>query len=278
MKHEIRTDPQLGRLLWLCDGKTELAATLDTGLRLVHLSCYGMKNLYYRQPADLSDGVCTEQGWRLLGGHRFWLAPESEQSYWPETQPITYTLHENGVTLTQCVDPWLGVEKSLRLDFLPDGALSLTQLAKNVSSAPISCALWGINTLCGGTASVEFSGEGGYNPTRALTLWGQTNLSDARVRFSRDRVTVTCAPLPDYFKIGLYSASGRLVHENLGQRLTLQTRHLPMSRCADGGVNVELFLHQRFMELETLGPLCAIAPGETASVQETWYLERLPES
>lgn len=278
MKHEIRTDPHLGRLLWLSDGKTELAATLDVGLRLVHLSLCGKENLYYRQPADLSDGVCTPQGWRLLGGHRFWLAPESEQSYCPETHPVAYTLHEQGVTLTQCVDTWLGVEKSIRLDFLPDGAILVTQLAKNVSDAPITCALWGINTLCGGTGTVDFSGQsGGYNPTRALSLWGQTSLADTRVRFTRENITFTCAPLPEYFKLGLYSAAGRIIHENLGQRLIIQTQPPAMAQCADNGANIEVFLHQRFMELETLGPLCTIAPGQTERVQETWRLEPLPE-
>lgn len=278
MKYEIRMDPQLGRLLWVSDGHMELAATLDVGLRLIHLSLCGMENLYYRQPADLSDGVFTDQGWRLLGGHRFWLAPESENSYWPETQPVSYMLHENGITLTQCVDPWLHVEKSIRLDFLPDGTLLLTQLAKNVSDTPLICALWGVNTLCGGTASADFSAEsGGYSPKRMLSLWGQTNLGDPRVRFTRDRVAVTCAPLPDYFKIGLYSAGGELVHENLGQRFSIRTQPPAMAQCADGGANIEIFLHQRFMELETLGPLCTIVPGETASVQETWHLEKLPE-
>ncbi len=278
MKYEIRTDPQLGRLLWLSDGTTELAATLDMGLRLVHLSLCGMENLYYRQPADLSDGVSTPQGWRLLGGHRFWLAPESDASYYPESNPVAYTLHENGATLTQCVDAWLGVEKSIRLDFLPDGAILVTQQAKNVTDTPITCALWGVNTLRGGTGTVEFSAEpGGYNPRRMVSLWGQTNLGDARVRFTHDRLTVTCAPSPDYFKIGLYSATGRIVHENLGQRFVIQAQTPAMAQCADGGANVEVFLHQRFMELETLGPVCTIAPGGSERVQETWRLEKLPE-
>lgn len=276
MKHEIRTDAQLGRLLWLSDGKTELAATLDTGLRLVHLSCCGKENLYYRQPADLSDGVCTAQGWRLLGGHRFWLAPESEQSYWPETEPVRYTLHEAGVTLAQAADPWLGVEKSLRLDFLPDGAICVTQMAKNVSAAPITCALWGVNTLRGGTGAVDFpSSSGGYNPNRRLSLWGATSLADPRLHLEASRVLVHHEPLDAYFKIGLYSASGRLVHENLGQRLEIQLPPSPMDRCADGGVNAEVFLHRCFMELETLGPLVSLAPGQSAQAQELWRVQRI---
>ena len=63
MQSEIRTDDQLGRILWLSDGKTEIGVALDFGIRVMHLSCVGLENLFYRQPADLSDGLITEEGW-----------------------------------------------------------------------------------------------------------------------------------------------------------------------------------------------------------------------
>lgn len=116
----VREDPRWGRLLWLTDGRTEVAAALDFGIRIVHLACAGMENLFYRQDESLRDGLATGAGWRLYGGHRFWLAPESEQSYYPDCAPVRWSALGEGVLLLQEPDPWLGVEKSLELRF--DGA------------------------------------------------------------------------------------------------------------------------------------------------------------
>ena len=80
MQIEHRMDAKRGNLIWLSDGRTEAAAALDFGIRIVHLSCAGKPNLFYSQPDDLSDGLATEAGWRIYGGHRFWSSPESTAS------------------------------------------------------------------------------------------------------------------------------------------------------------------------------------------------------
>ena len=65
MQIEHRMDAKRGNLIWLSDGRTEAAAALDFGIRIVHLSCAGKPNLFYSQPDDLSDGLTTEAGWRI---------------------------------------------------------------------------------------------------------------------------------------------------------------------------------------------------------------------
>lgn len=274
MDHKIRIDADLGHLLCLSNGKVELEVTLDIGIRIVHLSCCGMKNLYYRQPSDLSDGIFREHGWRLIGGHRFWIAPESEESYWADNLPVQYALSENGVTLTQQFDPWIGIEKAMHLEFLPDGTILVEHIACNRADSAITGSLWGINTLAGGTGEIEFIGSGKYSPTRTVTLWRQTNLADSRLTFSDDLVRVSHKPLSNYFKIGVYSSSGRIVHHNYGQELEIQMQPASMDQCADGGVNVEVYMNRNFMELETLGPLTTISPGASVTVREIWRIQR----
>ena len=124
MQIEHRMDAKRGNLIWLSDGRTEAAAALDFGIRIVHLSCAGKPNLFYSQPDDLSDGLVTEAGWRIYGGHRFWSSPESTRSYYPDNAPVACELLADGVCLRQRTDPWTGFEKTLILRFLPDGRLS----------------------------------------------------------------------------------------------------------------------------------------------------------
>jgi len=278
MNYEIRKTQQWGKVLWLDNGVAEVGIALEFGIRVIHLSCMGMENLYYVQPNDLSDNF-TKGDWRVRGGHRLWLAPESPESYCPDNDPVTYSLEENGVVITQREDPWLHIGKQLKITFLADGGVQLAHKITNLSHKTVTGASWGVNTLDGGgIAEINFScgTKGGFNPKRTVSLWSDTNLHDARIRFDRDSLTAThMADVPEYFKIGLYAQPGEAVLRNKGQQLTISFDAEPMDRYMDGGCNFELYLCSRFMELETLGVRTEMLPGESACHKEIWHLTRL---
>ena len=276
MEFFIKNDPEQGRVYWMTDGKTEVGVALDYGIRVVHLSCAGMENLYYAQPADLSDGFGTPDTWKLRGGHRMWLAPEGEHSYYPDDDPVSYRTLPDGVIVEQKEDPWQKLVKTLQITFQPDGAIRLDHSFRNVGDSPITGASWGVNTFAGyGTATVGFSGEGGFVPTRTVSLWGATNLHDSRIHFTQNSITANHAPSPDYFKIGVYSREGKAVFQNKGQQLTLTYAAPPMDTLPDGGCNFELYMGDKFMELEVLGTRREILPGEEACHTEYLKLVKL---
>lgn len=278
MQYEINTDPSLGRVLWMTEGNTQIGAALDYGIRVVHLSICGMPNLFYRQPSNCSDGYTTASGWRLYGGHRFWLSPEGDNTYAPDNAPIDYQIHPDGVTLIQKPDRLLKAVKTLTIRFLPDSGIQLVHEIKNIGDTPLTAALWSINTLAaGGIASIDFTADppGTATPGRVVSLWGQTSLSDPRIRFEKDRLVTCYAPMEDYCKIGLFSKGGKAVFENLSQRLTLQYEALRPELYSDLGCNFEVYQGKYFTELETLGIRRTIAPGESAAHTEVWYLQSL---
>ena len=266
-----------GRVLWLSDEHAEVGLALDFGLRIIHVSCPGMENLFYEQPADLSDGVTTEEGWKLYGGHRLWMAPESKLSNCPDNDPVTYTLEGNSVLAEQQVEPWLGIRKKLRITFTGTG-VQVDNIIENASHKEIVGAAWGVNTLAGlGKAYVEFPnyGVGDCRPHRVVSLWSTTDLHDERIRFSADSLQVTHAPSEKYFKLGLYSHTGKATYENKGQRLTLTFAAPPMSQLPDLGCNFELYMCRQFMELESLGIDHTLQPGQSMTHTEHWALEKL---
>lgn len=278
MNYEIRKTQQWGNILWMENGAVEIGVALEFGIRIVHLSYKGMENLYYVQPNDLSDNF-IKGDWRVRGGHRLWLAPESLESYCPDNSPVAYRIEENSAVITQKEDPWLHIGKELRISFLDDGGVRLDHKITNLSDQTVTGASWGVNTLDGGgVAKINFScgTKGGFNPKRTVSLWSDTNLHDARIRFDRDSLTAThMADVPEYFKIGLYVNPGQAVLQNKGQQLTITFDAAPMDCYIDGGCNFELYLCSRFMELETLGVRTEILPGESASHWEVWHLTNL---
>ena len=276
MNHEIRMDESFGRVLFLSDGRTEVGAALDFGLRIVHLSCCGMPNLLYRQPDDCSDGLTDPRGWRIFGGHRFWSAPESDKSYYPDREPVAYTITEDGAELRQKVDPWLREEKTIRIAFRPDGAVCVRHCLKNCADAPVRAAAWGVSTTAGGgTVTIPFAGqENGYNPQRTIALWGETSLADERLHFTADALTAEHLPRDGYLKLGLYCTDARIIRHNLGQRFEISIPVHPIERCADFGSNIELFMDRNILEMETLGELVELAPGDETIHEEIWRVEK----
>lgn len=276
MKHEILNTQQWGNVLFLEEYNTRVGIALDFGIRIVHLSVAGMENLYYVQPNDLSDNFATGDGWRLYGGHRLWTAPESDLSYCPDNAPVTYELLPNGAKVTQSVDPWLSIEKSLSVEF-SDGKICLTHNIRNCGDAPMTCASWGVNTLGPGDAEIQFPGTapGDYTPRRRLNLWANTNPHDPRLTFQKDRLLASFAPLTDYCKLGLYTPEGKADYTAKGQRLTITFATPPVEDCPDGGCNFELYMGAKFMELETMGTVATLLPGEATSHREFWELAPL---
>ena len=278
MEFCVKEESGWGRVLWLTGKNAQVGVALDFGIRIVHLSYPGCENLYYVQPADLSDGFITDGGWKLYGGHRLWMAPESDDSYYPDNDPVSYELFEDGVLITQQKDPVLGIQKFLRLSFLNDGSVRLEQGFKNVSDQVISGASWGVNTLdAGGKAYIRFTNQDkkGYVPHRVVSLWSDTNLHDPRLRFDRKGLTAQFLPLSDYLKIGLYCLDGNVVFENKGQRMVLTFDSEPLASYPDNGCNFELYMCSKFMELETMGVKSTLQPGESTNHTETWYLTKV---
>jgi len=266
-----------GKVLWLSDNHAEVAVALEFGIRVVHLSCPGMENLFYEQPADLSDGNATPQGWKLYGGHRMWLAPESDASYYPDNEPVSYTITGNSVLVEQKRDPWTGIRKQLRLTFR-ENAIDLENIFINDTDQMMEGGSWGVNSLSGGgVAKIDFAGTdpGDYVPRRVVSLWADTNIHDPRLQFTKHSLTATQLPLEDYFKLGLYCDPGKAVYENKGQRFILTFGAYGIENHPDNGCNFELYLAKEFMELETLGIKRCLLPGEAASHTETWQLEKL---
>lgn len=277
MRYCEKQTEKWGKVLWLSDDHAEVAVALDFGIRVVHVSCPGMENLFYEQPADLSDGKVTPQGWKLYGGHRLWLAPEGDETYYPDNDPVSYTADGDSVLVEQKTDPWTGVRKQLRLTFR-EGAVDLENIFINDTDKIMEGGSWGVNSLAGGgVAKIDFAGSepGDYTPRRVVSLWADTNLHDPRLQFTKHSLIATQLPITDYFKLGLYCDPGRAVYENKGQRLTLTFAAEGIENHPDNGCNFELFLAKDFMEMETLGILRKLRPGEAAAHTETWTLEKL---
>ena len=118
-------------------------------------------------------------------------------------------------------------------------------------------------------------------PKGSVILWAYTKLSDPRIAIGGRLVQVTQdvrAEAPQ--KIGLTppcSWIAGFVDKTLFVKTVTLT---PYAEYPDNGSSIEFFTNQEMLELETLGPLVTLEPGNDVEHVERWYLssvEKLPQ-
>jgi hypothetical protein len=247
------------------------------GPRILGLSYHGSPNLL----ADVSDLIWdTPNGdYFPFGGHRLWIAPESpEKTYVPDASGLTARATSLGVELSGASERPSGVRKSLRIELYPSAArLRLVHTIVNENSSPLTFAPWGITQFClGGTVllpqPVGNTDPQGLLSNRLLVLWPYTRINDPRLVLRDDCILLHAEAALPPVKLGYASQAGWLAYWWNGILFRKSFDLHPGADHPDGGCNAEVYCGDRFVELESLGVLGTVAPGQAAQLTETWEL------
>ena len=268
-KHSI-----FGNTLFVEYGKIKLGIALEYGIRISHLSYDNSENLFFEQPACMKE-LSTPDGWRVRGGHRLWIAPESKDVYYPDNDAVSCDVKENTIIICQKNDPWLEIEKSIEIVFLSENSVKVIHKIKNTASKLRRCSLWGISSMAGGgTEQISLDvREGGYDPLHKITMWDYTSLGDERAVYERDLITLTHYPTSKKYKIGVGHPKGNVRYINKGVVFEKCYEINKNEEYPDGDVSFETFMCDHMVEIESLSPLYDIKPGESASHTEIWKLQ-----
>ena len=262
-----------GECLYLDNGIVEIGVPLAFGIRIAHLSFVGEENVFFVQPKDMKT-FTTEDGWRLRGGHRLWLAPEGESDYYPDNDPIEYKTAGETLILTQKNDPFLNVVKSMEIA-LKGNKVEVTHRVKNTGKSR-RIALWALTVMKGGgILSIPLpEREDGFDPLVNISAWDYTDLSDERLKFGKKEIKIRQGVGKSNLKIGVGHPAGAVSYKNGG---TVFKKSIPLYKnkeYADGGVSFETFISDYMTEIEGLSPLITLSPDKTATYRESWELVR----
>jgi hypothetical protein len=260
--------------LRLSDGGIELVVTVGLGPRVLYCGYPGGENLFFtdedREPM-LGDYV-------VHGGHRFWHAPEdANRTYVPDDDPVEWEETGRGVRLVQPVEASTGIRKRVSFAFAAgEPVVEVTHELENEGVWEVELAPWAISVMRpGGTAVVPLSRGDPESvlPDRSLSLWPYTDLSDERLTFADETTLVDQAaggegPL----KVGASGGDEWAAYVTDGTAFVKEFAYDPAATYPDGGSAVEVYAAVNSLELETLGPLAELSPGESAVHTETWRL------
>ncbi|MFN3652263.1 MAG: hypothetical protein ACK47B_22010 [Armatimonadota bacterium] len=264
--------------LRLSDGAVELIVTTDVGPRIVHFGFQGGPNELREFPEQ--QGLTGGDEWHVFGGHRLWHAPEQKpRSYQPDNDSVEHETRENGVRLLQPVEAVTGIQKSLEIEFAGEAHLRLTHRLTNRGAWPVRLAPWALTVMApGGTVVIPqppYASPENLLPNRSVVLWPYTRPGDPRLLWGQRYLRVRPdAAREEATKLGTQSTEGWCAYVN-GDRLFLKcVRHFPDAEYPDLNCGLECYTAGDFLELETLGPLQTLQPGESAEHVEQWLLFR----
>ncbi len=250
----------------------------DAGPRIVRLMLAGSDENLLAEVPDIH--WTTPYGeYYLRGGHRLWHAPEAiPRSSVPDNDSLTVEGRDGAVYLSQPPEPVTAIRKSLEIRLREDRpAVTVSHELKNGGAWPIELAPWAITQLpLGGVAILpqptEPMDSDGVMPNRHLVLWPYTRWQDSRLRLGDEQVLIEARPEASGFKIGYMNHHGWVGYLRAGVLFVKRFEPQPRAWHADLGCNAEVYCSERFIEMETLGPLCRLEPGQSVMHVETWEL------
>ncbi len=261
----------------LFNAAAEAIVTLDVGPRVLsYRTLPDGENLFKHYDGQL--GGSGESGWKIRGGHRFWIAPEDlGRTYQLDNGPVEHTLAGNRVTLRNAAVAPHWLEKTLVLTLAESGpGITVDHVVVNRSPEPVSLAPWGLTVVRpGGTEVIPQPPLGEHPrdllPNRRMVIWPYTALDDPRWRFGQRLITLRQQAGSLSTKIGLALAEGWAGYVD-GRTFFCKTVTPPRAgeSYPDDGCNFETYSNHEMLEIETLGPLVTLAPGASAAHQERW--------
>lgn len=207
----------------------------------------------------------------LHGGHRLWTAPE-DPFYTVPKESVLIHRESNKVILRSHVDA-SELEKEISFELEKD-CLALKHKLTWHGSEPIELAPWAITQVrLGGMAILPLStATNGLLPNRNLVLWPYSRLTDDRLDLHDDLVILHGHAADEAFKIGNYNHSGWIAYA-MGEALFIKRFHVDLeNRYPDMGCNVEVYVKNSCVELETLGTLKVLEPGASVTYEEIWQV------
>ena len=262
----------------IASNEIELVVTADVGPRVIHCGLVGSQNLF--KTFENQMGRSGEPSWMIRGGSRIWIGPEDrEASYAPDNGPVDVQVLDGALVATAAVESGPRVQKQMIVRV--DGSRAeIVHRIRNVGLLPAEFAAWVLTVMApGGVAVTGFPPRGTHPehlaPSNPLAMWRFTDLSDPRWKFLRKYLLLRQdSTMPSPQKMGLFNPNTWGAYFLNGDLFVKTYRADAAARYPDFGCSFETFTNHEMLELETLGPVCRVLPGEWIEHVERWTLQR----
>ena len=264
----------------ITNGEIEAIVTSDVGPRVIRFAFVGGQNLFKEYGDQL--GNSGEEKFQLRGGHRVWKAPEDPVATWaPDNVPVEIKITTTGIIAREPVEPLTQLQKEIEVRMAESGAqLTVINRITNRGLFPLRFSAWALTMMAPGGVAVSGFPPRGKHPinleaTNPLVMWAYTNLADPRWKFTKKYLTLRQDPNDaDAQKLGMFNPDTWGAYILNGEAFLKRAKSDPTKTYPDFGCSFETFTNNEFLEIETLGPMTDVRPGQTVEHTERWALFR----
>jgi len=276
----------------ISNGTVELVVLADVGPRVISFSFVGGENVFHEvlEHAGLTGGT----DFRLYGGHRLWVWPEVDRTYFPYNSAVIVFQDNNNkvVRFTAPVEsalPGSNLQKELEIRMEETGSqVTVSHRITNHDGRPTELAPWTPTMMkAGGRAILPLPprvamDKDHFQSVGPLTLWSFTDFADSRWRLGTEFIQLSqhskpTGRFPEQMT-GIFNPAGWGAYFVNHLLFVKRTRVMSGAHYPDFGCNFEIFTNPEFLELESLGPKVQLAQGESTVHEEIWTLfQNVPE-
>ncbi len=262
------------------NGEVELIVTGDVGPRIMRYAFVGGQNLFKEYSEQL--GGTGEEKFQLRGGDRVWKAPEDPIATWaPDNVPVEVTMTADGLVAREPVEPLTKLQKEIAVEMAPSGTdVTVTHRIYNKGLFPLEFSPWALTMMAPGGMAVTGFPPRGHHPvnleaTNPLVMWAYTDLSDPRWKFTKKYMMLRQDPNNhEAQKLGLFNPNTWVAYLLNGEVFVKRYSPDASKTYPDFGCSFETFTNNEFLEIETLGPMTKVQPGQSVTHVERWSLHR----
>jgi hypothetical protein len=269
---EITYEPY-GNCIKIENDVVDVVVTVDFGPRIIRYGFIGEKNVFCEAPENTQE----KTGWKIYGGHRLWHSPENmPRTYEADNHSVKWELCDDGVHVIQSPESWSMMSKEMIISLAPESShVHILHRITNMGAWCVKLAAWAITVMAPGGKEIIPTpiSDTELLPNRWLALWPYTRMTDPRVWWGDDYITLQQDPsCKEKFKFGVNGEDGWAAYFNHGTCFVKKYMPEKDANYPDNGMTYETFTTDFMLEMESLSPLFDVEPGDTIQHQEAWQL------
>lgn len=251
-------------------GDAEMVVVTGVGPRIMSLRAGAGDNILFVDDTDIARG-----DWRIYGGHRLWVSPENEDCYAPDNEPCEVSAGDGVLTATAPVPALTGLKKEITISSRGDRFV-VSHAVTNTAEMLYCGAIWALTCVAPRGVVVLPWGTGGEWDQKKVIFWskwGGTHTSDVETnqwRPGNDLFRVH--PTGEEGKMGTNPAEAWMALCRYDATFIKQYEHDAWLTYPDDNCSAEIYTCEHFVEMESLGPVMTLAPGEKMTHEEVWTI------
>ena len=273
-----------GKCIKMDNGTVSIIITVDVGPRVIYYGLNGKENIFkedidrdtVRDDKQLHEFFETDENWYIYGGHRLWSSPESfPESYTPDNNPVHYEIKGNSITLMPEDREKVGERHVITVTLSENSSeVILNHAIRNIADYEIRLAPWCLTVAQKGGVEIipQRTEDTGLLSNRRMVFWAYSDVKDERFFMGNRYLTLAQTDKEQAFKIGINNQDGWGAYLNNGQLFIKRFNFFDNCSYPDFEVNYETYTNRHIMEIETLGTLETLKPGEFTEHEERWEL------